>query len=119
MHDDDGLLVGGCNGLDEVVAVVPRVQVVLVAFVVFDGYIPGCVSCVFGLGKRAYTHPSPESEEMKTMAVSAAAAASAPAVASSVVLVMISVALLDFLFLMPSRGAIRYCICVRLDSNDL
>lgn len=25
VHDDDGLLVGGCDGLDEVVAVVPRV----------------------------------------------------------------------------------------------
>jgi hypothetical protein len=45
----------------------------------------------FYLGWSGSTHPSPESELMKTIAVSAAAAAFAPAVESSVVLVIIFV----------------------------
>jgi hypothetical protein len=37
VHDDDDVLVGGCDGFDELVAVVPGVEVVAVALVAFDG----------------------------------------------------------------------------------
>jgi hypothetical protein len=109
VNNNDCLLIHGRNCLHQVVATVPRVEVVAVTGIALNGDVAVGIFSYETSGWTNYrTYPSPESALMKTMAVSAAAAAEAPEVASSVVLVTRLVPSAEAFVLMASSGATRY-----------